>query len=382
MEKSKKILIVCGEASGDLHAANLVNEIKKIDPSIRFTGLGGKKLKAAGVQLYYDLTQLAVIGFWEVLKHLKTFKKIFRNVLEEAKKDKPDLAILVDYPGFNLRLAEKLHEMGIPVIYYISPQVWAWGKNRLKSIKKNITRMVVLFPFEEKIYRQNNIPVSFVGHPLLDVVKTKEPKEAFLAKNGLSPDKLTISLLPGSREKEVRTLLPVMLESAKEINEYFYGRVQFLILRSTTVKKETFDQAMAGFNLPLKVISDATYDGIAASDFSLVCSGTATLETGILGTPMIILYTVNFLTWALVRLMIKIPYIGLVNVVKEKKVCEEFIQFRCNPKAICDYLIPVLQDKDRISQLKLELLDIKQKLGAYGASQKAARVIVDSLKRS
>ncbi|MCK9595063.1 MAG: lipid-A-disaccharide synthase [Candidatus Omnitrophica bacterium] len=382
MEKPKKILIVCGEASGDLHAAHLVSEIKKIYPSVRFAGLGGNKLKAAGVELYYDLTKLAVIGFWEVLKNLKTFKKIFRRVLEEAQKDKPDLAILVDYPGFNLRLAEKLRELGIPVAYYISPQVWAWGKNRLRSIKKNIARMIVLFPFEEKIYRQNDIPVSFVGHPLLDVVKTQEPKEAFLAKHGLSRDKLTISLLPGSREKEVRTLLPVMLKSAQEINEYFYGRAQFLILRSPTVKKEAFDQALAGFNLPIKMISDATYDGIAASDFSLVCSGTATLETGILGTPMVILYTVNLLTWAFIRLMIKIPYIGLVNVVKEKKVCEEFIQFQCNPKAICDYLIPVLQDKDRLSQLKLELLDIKQKLGAYGASQKAARVIADMLKGS
>jgi lipid-A-disaccharide synthase len=382
MEKLKKILIVCGEASGDLHAAELVKAIKDIYPSVRFTGLGGKKLKAEGVQLYYDLTKLAVIGFWEVLRHIKTFKKIFRRVLDEAAKDKPDLAVLVDYPGFNLRLAEKLHEMGIPVIYYISPQVWAWGKNRMKSIKKNIERMVVLFPFEEKLYKQNNMPVSFVGHPLLDVVKANEPRSSFLAKQGLSPDKLTISLLPGSREKEVKSLLPVMLKSCQEINEYFYGRAQFLILRSPTVKKELFDQALIGLKIPLKVISDATYDSIAASDFCLVCSGTATLETGILGTPMVILYKVNFLTWAFIRMMIKIPYIGLVNVVKERKVCEEFIQFQCNPKDICAYLIPVLQDKDRLSRLKLDLLDIRQKLGDAGASQKAARIIVESLKGS
>jgi len=382
MEKLKKILIVCGEASGDLHAAELVKAIKDIYPSVRFTGLGGKKLKAEGVELYYDLTKLAVIGFWEVLRHIKTFKKIFRRVLDEATKDKPDLAVLVDYPGFNLRLAEKLHEMGIPVIYYISPQVWAWGKNRMKSIKKNIDRMVVLFPFEEKLYQQNNMPVSFVGHPLLDVVKANEPRSSFLAKQGLSPDKLTISLLPGSREKEVNSLLPVMLKSCQEINEYFYGRAQFLILRSPTVKKELFDQALIGLKIPLKVISDATYDSIAASDFCLVCSGTATLETGILSTPMVILYKVNFLTWAFIRMMIKIPYIGLVNVVKERKVCEEFIQFQCNPRDICDYLIPVLQDKDRLSRLKLDLLDIRQKLGDAGASQKAARIIVEALKRS
>lgn len=379
MEKYKKILIVCGEASGDLHAANLVNAIKAIHPQVRFSGLGGAKLKAAGARLYYDLTKLAVIGFWEVLKNLKTFKKIFNLVLEEAKKDKPDLAILVDYPGFNLRLAAKLREMGIPVAYYISPQVWAWGKNRLKAIKKNIDRMIVLFPFEEKIYRQNNIPVSFVGHPLLDVVKSTQSKGAFLEKYGLAQDKLTISLLPGSREKEVRTLLPVMLKCAEEINEYFHNRAQFLILRAPTVKNETFDKALHGFDLPVKVITDDTYNGVAASDFSLVCSGTATLETAILGTPMVILYTVNFLTWALVKLMIKIPYIGLVNVVKEKKVCEEFIQFQCNPKDICDYLIPVLQDKDKISALKLELMDIKQKLGASGASQKAAQAVVELL---
>jgi len=380
MENPKKILIVAGEASGDLHAANLVESIKKIYPQASFFGLGGPKMKKQGVQLSGDLTKFAVVGFWEVLKNLPKFKKIFRDILDVAEKQKPDLAILVDYPGFNLRLASELYKRKIPVAYYISPQIWAWGPKRIYLIKKVIKMMLVFFNFEEKLYKAHGVAVTFVGNPLLDTVKTSIPREELLHQAGLMPGKLTVCLLPGSREKEVTTLLPVMLKCAKIINGYLSGRVQFLILRSPALKEEIFLKALKSYDLPVKTLTGLTYDGIAASDFALVCSGTATLETAILAIPMAILYKVNFLTWVFIRSMIKIPYIGLVNVVKGRKIAEEFIQFDADPEKICDYVIPLLRDKNKLARLKLELLCIKGLLGQPGANLRAALAVADLLK--
>jgi len=379
MEEAKKILIVAGEPSGDLHAANLVKSIKDIYPQVEFSGLGGRNLKNQGLKPYYDPTSLAVVGFFEVLKNLKVFRRIFIRLLKEIDKDKPDLAILVDYPGFNLRLAEELHKRSIPVVYYISPQIWAWGTERIKIIKKTVSKMIVFFPFEEELYKKHGIDASCVGHPLLDFVNPGLSKEEAFKRLKIDPNKITLALLPGSREKEINSLLPIMLETARVINEYFFGRIQFLILRSPAIKEDIFQRALSGYKLPLRVISDMHYDGLSASDFALVCSGTATLETAIIGVPMAVLYKVNFLTWAYIRILIKIPYIGLVNVVGGRKIVEEFIQFDCYPKKICDYVIPLLHDKSRLHRLKLELSSIKDSLGKAGASLRAAGIVVDSL---
>jgi lipid-A-disaccharide synthase len=380
MENPKKILIVAGEASGDLHAADLVCAIKKIYPGVVFFGLGGPNLKKQGAELSGDLTKFAVVGFWEVLKNLPKFKMFFHKILKIADTQKPDLAILVDYPGFNLRLAGELKKKNIPVVYYISPQIWAWGPKRIRLIKKVVKKMIVLFKFEEELYKKYGIPVTFAGNPLLDNVKTTLTGEELLQKAGLKPGILTVALLPGSREKEVKSLLPVMLKCAEIINGYLLHRVQFLILRAPSVKEEIFVRLLKSYGLPIKVISNQTYNAIAASDFSLVCSGTATLETAILATPMVILYKVSFLTWLLVRWLIKIPYIGLVNVVKGRKLVEEFIQFDAEPEKICDYVIPLLQDKEKLKSLKNELLAIKPLLGQAGASHRAAQAVVDLLK--
>jgi lipid-A-disaccharide synthase len=379
MENPKKILIVAGEASGDLHAAHLVEEIKKIRPHTSFFGLGGPKMKNQGVALSCDLTRSAVVGFWEVLKNLPKFKRIFRDILKEADEKKPDLAVLVDYPGFNLRLAEQLHKRNIPVVYYISPQIWAWGQKRIYLIKKVVKMMLVFFKFEEELYKSHGVPVSFVGNPLLDTVKSSLSREELLRQAGLKPEVLTVCFLPGSREKEVKALLPIMLKCAKIIKGYLDGRVQFLVLRSSSVKEEIFAKAMNNYSLPVKILTGKTYEGIAASDFAMVCSGTATLETAILATPMIVLYKVNFLTWLFIRRMIKIPDIGLVNVVKGRRIAEEFVQFDADPEKICDYVLPILHDKDKLARLKLELFSIKPLLGAAGANLRAAKDIVGLL---
>jgi len=380
MEKTKNILIVAGEASGDLHGSNLVKAIKDIEPRINFFGLGGKRLKQAGVDLHFDLTEIAVVGIFEVLKNIKKFKSAFRCVLREIDRQRPDLAILIDYPGFNLRLAEELKKRSIPVIYYISPQVWAWGKGRIKKIKRLVLRIIVVFKFEEELYIKHNIPVSFVGHPLLDIVKSKTSKEEFLSRIGLDIKNLTFSLLPGSREKEVKALLPIMLKTS----ELIYKEVpnsQFLILRSPTTKEDIFNDIVSRFQVPVKQVTDMTYDGLNASDFALVASGTATLEAAILGVPMVILYKVSFLTWVYLKTAIKIPCIGLVNVIKQKKIIEEFIQYNARPKKISRYIISTIKDKDKINNIKQGLSEVTRLIGEKGANLRAAKVILDLLNK-
>jgi lipid-A-disaccharide synthase len=370
----KKILIVAGEASSDLHAANLVKEIKSLLPSIEFFGLGGAKMARQGVKLSANIVDLAVVGFVEVLKNIKKFKYLFDQLLQEIDKLNPCLAILIDYPGFNLRLAAELKKRNIPVVYYISPQVWAWGKNRINLIKKLIKRMIVIFKFEEEFYKNQGVAVTFVGHPFLDIVKA----DSLLA---IPHERITLALMPGSREAEVRRLLPLMLESAKIIREKIINS-QFIILRSSTVKEEIFNQILANYNLPVYVFSDRTYEGLASSDFALVASGSATLESAILQKPFVIVYKVSWFSWLFLRAIIQIPYIGLVNIVAGRRMIEEFVQYRARPKNIADYVTKTLNNPQKMASLKDELAKIKSLLGEKGASRRAAEISVDLLDRN
>jgi len=378
MAQTKNILIVAGEASGDLHAANLVKEIKKLYPDSAFFGLGGENLQGQGVDLYFNMVELAVVGLFEVLKNIGKFRDIFSGILKETERRNPDLAILVDYPGFNLRLAKELKKRKIPVIYYISPQIWAWGKDRIKQIRENIDLMLVILEFEEALYRKNGVNARFVGHPLLDSIKiSTNNKEEILKRYGLNGKIKTIALLPGSRQKEITTLLPIMLKSAELISRATKDDVQFLILKTPTVKEEVFSKIIGDSCLQVKIVGDGFYDGLSVSDFAFVASGTATLETAIIGIPMIILYKVSFLTWLYIRSVIKIPYVGLVNVVAQNKIVEEFLQYRADPKRIAEYTIDLLRDKEKIASIKNELAKLRIKLGDKGASQTAAQAIVE-----
>ena len=378
MEKSKEILIVAGEASGDLHAANLVKHIKILRPDLKFFGLGGEKLKNEGVEIAYDITKLAVVGLLEVLKNLKEFKNIFDDLLVKVDKNRPALAILVDYPGFNLRLAAQLKKRNIPVIYYTSPQVWAWGKKRIKTIKELVERMIVFFKFEEELYRKEGICVSFVGHPLLDAVRPKLTKDELLRKLKILPTKSTVVLLPGSREKEVNNILPIMLDTAKLLQEDLKD-ICFLILRSPTVKKEVFIRILSRYNFAVHLLDEMTYEGIAAADFALVASGTATLEVTILSVPMAILYKVSFFSWLYLRLAIKVAYIGMVNILAGKAIVPEFIQYHARPRKIADYVKSVLTDTAESARIKQALSSVAARLGQKGASLRAAEIIVNDL---
>jgi len=372
MQNLTNILIVAGEASGDLHAANLVREIKNINPKINFSGLGGEKLKREGVNLYYDIVKLAVVGLFEVLKNYSKFKKIFDGLLGQVDLNKPDLAILVDYPGFNLKLAKELKRRNIPVVYYISPQVWAWGRDRIKIIKDCVERMIVFFKFEEELYLKEGIAVSFFGHPLLDLVKPD-------SKLGLKQAQYTIALLPGSREKEVKNILPIMLATSDLLYKQIPD-IKFLILRSPTVKEEIFNNLLSKHKLPAQILSDMTYPGLSVSDFAMVASGTATLETAILTVPMVIIYKVSILTWAYLRTVIKVPFIGIVNIIAKERLVPEFIQFDARPEKIASYIKDTLTNPKELDRIKKLLSGLNSRLGEKQASQKAARQIVELLK--
>ncbi|MDD2702897.1 MAG: lipid-A-disaccharide synthase [Candidatus Omnitrophica bacterium] len=382
MEKQNKdILIVAGEASGDIHAAHLVRAMYPLAPSLRFFGLGGKKMEQEKVRLMFNIAELAVVGIWEAVKKYGTFKRIFNDLLDEVDRVKPAAAILVDYPGFNLRLAGELKKRNIPVIYYISPQIWAWGQNRIKYIRETVSLMVVLFKFEEELYKKNNVPVFFAGHPLLDNIKVNLSRGEFCGQTGLETGKTTLALLPGSRDKEVQSLLPVMLKSAGIISKELNGNIQFIILRSSNVREEIFNTILGTAGIPVKMSADTTYEGLAASDFALVASGTATLETALLKIPMAILYKTSFLTWAFGKMALKIPYIGLVNVVKGEKFIEEFIQNNADPEKISAHVLKTLRTPGKISAIQSGYAHLAASLGEKGATQRAAQTIAEFLRK-
>ncbi|MFH1201731.1 MAG: lipid-A-disaccharide synthase [Candidatus Omnitrophota bacterium] len=380
---SKKIIIVAGEASGDLHASLLVKSLKSAsNVNMEFFGLGGTKMQEAGVHIYYNTIDLAVVGIFEVLKNLAKFKEIFRQLLYKIDEIKPDLVILVDYPGFNLRLAKEVKKRNIPLIYYISPQVWAWGRSRIKQIKKYVDKMIVILRFEETFYQSYGVDAVFVGHPLLDIVKTNFNKDELLNSLLLDKKNTTISMLPGSRETEVRTLLPIMLETARLISKKL-PESQFLILKSASLKEGLFQAIMARYpQINTKLINNLTYEGINASNLAIVASGTATLETAILEKPMVIVYKVNFLTGLYLRWAIKIPYVGLVNVIMGRKFIPEFIQYQARPGKIAREVLSILGDSERIAALKRELRFLKSQLGSSGATERAAKEILKFLAKN
>jgi len=377
---NKKILIIAGEPSADLFGASLIKAILAKSPDIKFIGMGGELMKAADADLYYDLGKISVIGFAEVIKKLPLYKKIFKDLSAKLDSEKPDAVILIDYPGFNLSFAKEAKKKRIPVIYYISPQVWAWHKSRIKTIKKLVDKMLVLFEFEKDLYKQYGIDATFVGHPLVDVVKTTildvGDRHACPLRFGLDPAKKTIALLPGSRKTEVKKVLPVMLKSAEIIAEK-QKNIQFIIIKSSIVDRNIYEDIVgARCSVPLHIVDHDRYDAIACSDFALVASGTATLETAILGVPMALVYKVSFLTWLLARILIKIPYIGLVNVVAGEKIIPEFIQFGASPKKIAQECTDIMQSPARISKIKIALALVRKKLGPPGASANAASEVL------
>lgn len=372
--KKKKIMIVAGEPSGDLQAAYLVKSLKSINPHIEIFGIGGKLMKEAGVEIIYDIIELAVVGFVEVIKHLGLLKKILEKLLITLEAKRPDVVILVDYPGFNLRFAKYVKEKNIPVIYYISPQIWAWGKGRISEIKKCVDKMIVIFGFEENLYKEAGVKVSFVGHPFLDIVKPGWKKEETLKHLHLNHHSKKIALLPGSREKEIERHLPVMLKACERIKAGL-SDVEFIISRMKELDSSIYNKIISSSRIKPHSLENRPYEIMDVADIVMASSGSATLETAIMEKPMVIIYKTSIITWFLAKNMIKIPDIGLVNVVAGKRIVPELIQFQATGQNIAKEVLEILQNKHKQEDIKKGLRKVKEKLGAQGAVDRAAHLI-------
>lgn len=367
-------MIIAGETSGDLQAANLIKSLKLINPNIEIFGMGGKKMQAEGAEIIYDITGLAIVGFFEVLKHLNTFKKIFKKLAALLEIRKPDAVILIDYPGFNLRFAKTAKEKNIPVIYYISPQIWAWGEDRIHEIKKYVDKMIVIFGFEENIYKEVGVKVSFTGHPFLDIVKPVWKKEETIKTCHLRHDSIKIALMPGSRKKEIEKHLPIMLRAC-EIIKNKIPNAEFIISRIKELDQSLYNKAIHKSKITLHSLDNKPYEIMDIADLVIVSSGSATLEVAIMEKPMVIVYKTSFLTWLLARNLIKIPDIGLVNIVARERIVPELMQFEVTPKNIARVSLKILSDHKKIHEIKENLRKVKSKLGEIGASSRAAHII-------
>lgn len=386
MNNKKNVLIVAGEASGDLHGASLIRELKKIDSSLKIFGIGGNKMKAEGMELIYHIDRMAFLGFLEVLKHLPFIRKVQRNIIEEAKCRKVQEVVLIDYPGFNLNLAKKLklleqqENYKIKLVYYITPQVWAWGKERVKKIKKLFSKVLVVFPFEERFFKEKNVDAEFVGHPLIQEINNYKflSKTELIQKHNLDADKEILLILPGSRKQEIKTIFPEAIKAALKLADDF--NLQVIVACSSNIdESEFYKQADdKGF----KVIKDHTYDLLKYSKFGIVKSGTSTLEAGLLELPMVIVYKTSSLTYAIGKSLVKIKNIGLANIVLDKQVVPELIQKDANTENIYVKAKSILSDQTKLGQMKIELRKIKKVLGDQNAPGNAAKIIYSLINES
>ena len=377
------IFIVAGEPSGDLHGSNLIREVLQVQPDVTFEGIGGERMSAAGVKLRHDLASEAIMGFTEVLRKLRHIRAIFHDTVDFLERNRPDLLILVDYPGFNLKLAERAKRLGIRTVYYISPQVWAWGKGRVQRIAKLTEKVVVILDFEEIIYSDAGVSVEYVGHPLIDHIEKARLDEGFIEERSRL-ERVTVGLLPGSRPQEIKRHLPVMLRTSRLLWQEF-PELQFIVACPNEPARQLAQRIVARRgskrDLPdVAVVSERTYEVIKLSTFCLVASGTATLETAYFLKPMTVIYKTSFASWLLARLLIRVEHIALVNILAKKRIVPEFVQFDARPKRIAAEVISLLRDDQRKAELEVALGEVKDKLGTPGASARAAQVVIDLLR--
>jgi lipid-A-disaccharide synthase len=366
-------MIVAGEASGDLHGGNLIREMQRIDPGLSFYGMGGERMRAAGAELLADAADTAVVGLTEVLFRLGAILRAMQRLKGSLKRERPALVILIDYPDFNLPLARAARRMGLKVLYYISPQVWAWRKGRIKTITKSVDRMAVILPFEEAFYREAGVDVTFVGHPLLDEVRKKYPRTEAMKRFSLKDEATTIALLPGSRLSEVERLLPEMLKACRILMDTL-SPLQFLLPLAGTLNPDLVRDILRQHPVPVNVIRDDIYDVIAVSDAAIVASGTATLETALLETPMVVVYKVSTPSYAIGRRCIRVDHISLVNIIAGRTVVPELIQQEANPHRIATEVRELVVQRRKAREMKTALAAIREKLGSPGASRRTAEM--------
>jgi lipid-A-disaccharide synthase len=379
--KNKHILIVAGEASGDLHGANLVREIKKIDPSISIRGIGGRKMEEAGVDIVMRSSEIAVVGLTEVFSKYSKILKARREMVQLLESSSPDLLILIDFPGFNINLARSSKRCHVPVLYYISPQLWAWRSGRAKKIAARVDRMAVILPFEEEFYKKTgvDIDVEYVGHPLMDAVPSSLEKDTIKKDLGLETG-LVLGLLPGSRTAEITNLLPSMIQAA-EMLAARHPDIKCVLPLASTISRELIDSYISKSSLKIIVPQKDVYSILSICDLALIKSGTATLEAAIMGVPMVVAYRMSALSFKIAKLVIKVANASLVNLIAGKEIVPELLQDDATPEKLAERASKILDDEFYRNEMIKNLEDVRKKLGGRGASEKTAKIALEMINK-
>ena len=368
--------MIAGEVSGDVHGAGLIRCLRRNNDNIDFFGIGGLKMLRENFRPYYMLDTLQTHGLVEVVRHLPRLYQTLWRMRDALHEELPDILILIDYPGFNLKLAAYAKEKGIPVIFFNSPQIWAWRKGRLDTIKRVVDKMIVLFPFEEKIYQQAGVDVSWVGHPLLDEIGQESDSAEFRENCGLRTDLPLLAIAPGSRPSEMRKHLPIMLDALTEI-EKIIGEFQCIVPLAESLDFDQFRSKSESSSVHLTVVRGQFMESVMACDAAVIASGTASLQTGLALKPFVIVYRVSPLTYMIARLLAETKYIGMVNVLADKEIVPELLQNKFTVSSITDYAVRLLQDNDYRGTMINELKKIGHQLGEPGAYRRAAKCIED-----
>ncbi|SDC09498.1 MULTISPECIES: lipid-A-disaccharide synthase [unclassified Candidatus Frackibacter] len=371
-----KVLVVAGEASGDMHAAHVIEEMKKLDSNLEFIGIGGQQMAEVGVDIIFDPTELSTIGFIEAFKHLRLMYQVLDKLEQAIDREDPDVALLVDYSGFNLKVAKLTKKKGVPTVNYFAPSAWVWGKWRAKKMAKRQARIASVFPMEEEVYREAGADVNFVGHPLLDIVETELDRKEAAEEFGIDIDREIIGLLPGSREQEIKSLLPPMLAAVEKLKAKEPKR-QFILPVAETISKGLIAEIMGNYSVDIKVVTGNSYEVMDLSTLIIVASGTATLEAACLGTPMVIIYKTSLLTWWLGRLLVKLPYVGLPNIIMDKEIVPELLQDEVDAERIAAVSSEILNSPEYYNQIKEDLESVVTKLGTSGATKKVAQMVLE-----
>lgn len=368
------VMVSCGEASGDLYAGALAEALLARAPGTRVIGFGGERLAAAGASLAGDYHGIHVTGLTEVVRLLPKTYAMYRRLVALAKAERPDVLVVIDFPDFNFRLASAVHALGIPVVYYITPQIWAWRPGRIRAIRRFADLVLPIFPFEVAIYQRAGVPVEYVGHPLVDLVAVTAPRDVFLRGLGLDPAAPTVALLPGSRPNEVRALLPVLAGAIARIRAA-QPRAQFVLARAPRLAESLFE-AMGPSHDGVAIVEGRADDVLNAADVVLTASGTATVQTAVHGKPMVILYKLSPMTYRLGRPFVKVDTFGMANLIAGRRVVPELIQDDCTPGRVAEEALALLTDTARADEVRRDLREVREKLGAPGASARAAAAVL------
>lgn len=367
------VMVSCGEASGDLYAGALATELQRLAPGTRVFGLGGPRLAASGAELVGDYRGLAVTGLTEALRVLPRSFGMLRRLRARLLNDRPDVLVAVDFPDFNFGLAQSARKLGIPVVYYISPQLWAWRPGRIRTMKAIATKVLVIFPFEQEIYERAGIPVEFVGHPLIDLIHVTTDRMDLLTSHGLDPEAPTVALLPGSRPNEVRAILPTLAAAASVIRAHV-AKVQFVIARAPNLASSLFASLTTSGRIA--IVEEGADDVLNASDVVVTASGTATVQTALHLRPMVIVYRLSPLTYRLGRRFVNLDTFGMVNLVSGRRIVPELMQEDFTPERVAEEVRSLLTDRSRADAMRRDLRDMRSRLGDAGASRRAAATVL------